>query len=93
MHVPDEFRSMAERFHQDVFAVTDGLPDLAGYVVEQLTERQKKNLRIYLSEIISHRYSDEQLQNIWDGTSAEVGFSEGLREILTIIRDHIDRRI
>lgn len=66
-------------------------PDrLSGIRRAQLFAEELKRLKAFLSEIIS-RYSDEQLQNLWAGTTAEMGFSEGFRTVLTMIRDHIER--
>jgi hypothetical protein len=54
-----------------------------------LSSKEQKRLKAFLSEIISNRYADEQLQSLWDQTSAKIGFPEGLRMVLTMIRDHI----
>jgi hypothetical protein len=90
MPVPDEFRKMAIRFHQDLFVDWDSSwPGLAEFVVGGLSPEELKRLKAFLSEIVSDRYSDEQLQNLWAETPAEIGFPDGFRTLLTMIRDHI----
>jgi hypothetical protein len=85
----EEFRKMAGNFHQDFLLPPDTLEDSTKFVLCNLTPEELKRLKAYLSEIVSNRYSDEQLQNLWAETSAEVGFPEGLRMVLTMVRDHI----
>lgn len=89
MYPSKEFLKMSERFFQDLDTVADRPSELAKFVLGDLTTAEKKILREFLSEILTDRYSDEQLQDLWAKTHAEVGFPEGLRKILTIVRDHI----
>jgi hypothetical protein len=91
MLVPEEFRRMAERFHQDIFEDWDSSwSDLTKFVVGGLSPKEQKKLKAFLSEIVSNHYSDEQLQNLWSQTAAEVGFPEGIRIVLTQVREHIE---
>src|SRR3712207_4224051 len=90
MWMPDEFRKIAANFYQDLFDPADPLIDSVESAVHNFSAEELKRLKAFLSEIIS-RYSDEQLQNLWAGTTAEIGFSEGFRTVLTMIRDHIER--
>ncbi len=90
MQIPGEFRKMAENFHQDWLLPPDTLEDATKFVLWNLLPEERKRLKAFLSEIVSDRYSDEQLQNLWAQTSAEIGFPEGLRMVLTMVRDHIE---
>lgn len=91
MFVSDEFRKMAERFIQDIDIVADSKAALAKFVLGDLTPAELTRLRAYLSEIVTNRYSDEQLINLWNTTPTEIEFFHGneLRNVLTFIRDQI----
>lgn len=91
MYPTAEFLKMSELFIQDFDLVADTPSHLAKFVLGELNDEEKAKLRRFLSEIITDRYSDEQLQNLWAKTQAEVGFPRDLRKVLTMIRDHIDR--
>lgn len=89
MYPSAEFLKMSERFFQDLDLVANSEAELAKFVLGDLSDAEKKRLREFLSEIISDQHSDEQLENLWAMTSAEVGFPQGLRKVLTLVRDHI----
>jgi hypothetical protein len=89
MLVPAEFYKMAANFGQDLFVARDADIRWARLVLWNLTEEELKSLKAYLSELISDRYSDEQLQNLWAQMPVEIGFSPGLRTVLTMVRDQI----
>jgi hypothetical protein len=89
MYPSKEFLKMSERFFQDLDLVASSEAELAKFVLGGLTDAEKERLRVFLSEIVSDRCSDEQLQELWAKTPAEVGFPEGLRKVLVPVRGHI----
>jgi hypothetical protein len=89
MHAPPEFLKMAANFHQDVLLPPDTLADAAKFAVWNLSPEELKRLKAFLSEIVTDRYSEEQLQNLWAQTAAEIGFDPGLRMVLAMVRDQI----
>lgn len=92
MQVPVEFQKMAEYFHQDIFVISESRADLAEWVLAGFSESERQGLKSFLSEIVSSRYSDEQLLNLWDGMPAEIWFGDAreFRELLVFIRDQIE---
>lgn len=90
MFIPAEFKKMADNFHQDSFDREDSLTYWAKFVLWNLSAAERNALKAYLSEIVTDRCSDEQLQAIWAQTSAEIGFDPGLRIVLAMVRDQID---
>ena len=89
MHVPEEFWKMAENFHQDWLLPPDTLEDAARFALHNLSPDEQSRLKAFLWAIISQA-SEDQLQELWAQTRAEVGFSEGLRLVLATVRDQID---
>jgi hypothetical protein len=89
MHAPPEFLKMAANFHQDILLPPDTLTDAAKFAVQNLSPTELKSLKDFLSEIVGDRHSDEQLQNLWAQTAAEIGFDPGLRMVLATVRDQI----
>jgi hypothetical protein len=45
----------------------------------------------FLNHLLTGNYSDAQLQEIYRKGDADIGFREGLRYFLALVRDGIDR--
>jgi hypothetical protein len=88
MHAPPEFQKMAANFHQDVLLPPDTLADAAKFALWNLSSGERETLKAFLSQIVT-QYSDEQLEMLWAQTRAEIGFPEGLRMVLTMVRDQV----
>jgi hypothetical protein len=92
MKIPEEFYEFCLYLHQDSFDVYGREPeDLAAGPLRHMSKEQKLTLRAFLDQLLTGNYPDDQLQEIYRGTDAEIGFREGLRYFLGLVRDTIDR--
>lgn len=57
-----------------------------------MSKEQKLALRAFLNHLLTGSHSDDELQEIYRGADAEIGFrGEELRYFLGLVRDTIDR--
>jgi len=93
MQIPEEFYDFCLYLHQDSFHMYGTDPkNIAAGAMEHMSETQKQTLAAFLNELLTGSHSDDQLQEIYRGTDAEIGFrGEELRHFLGLARDTIDR--
>lgn len=92
--IPEEFYDFCLYLHQDSFYVYGTNPeDIAAGAMKHMSKAQKQTLATFLGELLTGNYSDAQLDEIYRGTDAEIGFRETLRYFLTLTRDLIDRGV
>ena len=92
MQVPAEFRKLCGRFFQDIFLVTSSDDERAQFLIDGLTQEERRRLRQFLDEVIA-QHSAEQLISLWNNTPADFFLldGEGIRLLLKRVRDRIDR--
>lgn len=94
MQIPEEFYDFCLYLHQDSFYVYGTDPkDIAAGAMAHMSKEQKLALRAFLEQLLTGDYSDAQLDEIYRGTDAEIGFRETLRYFLALTRDTIDRAV
>jgi hypothetical protein len=92
MQIPEEFYEFCLNLHQDSFYVYGREPqDLAAGPLRFVPKEKHAALRAFIDHLLTGNYSDEQLQKIYRSTDADIGFPEGLRYFLGLVRDTIDR--
>lgn len=92
MQIPDEFYDFCLYLHQDSLHVYGTeMQNIAAGALRHMPKEQKLALRSFLEHLLTGNYSDAQLDEIYRGTDAEIGFRSNLRHFLTLTRDTIDR--
>jgi hypothetical protein len=92
MQIPEAFYDFCLLLHQDSFVLYGReLQDLAAGPLQYMSKDQKVALRAFLNHLLAGNYSDGQLQEIYRKGDADIGFREGLRYFLGLVRDTIDR--
>lgn len=73
MTVPDAFTAIANSFHQDTFLFHNSLDSAIRGSISELTSEQMRIAKDYLDELLSGKYSREQLIDIWSKSPAGSG--------------------
>lgn len=91
MIIPDEFKRLASGFYQGSDREVATLQDWIASALKPLDPKERETLKKFLTDVLSARVDEVELQRIWNGTSADYYFSEsgGMRAFLTMIRDSI----
>lgn len=79
MTIPEAFRFMCIHFYQGVTEDYQTKDDLIDFAISDLTREQRKIVRDYLDELMSGRYSEEQIERIWRQAGADVHISRGIK--------------
>ncbi|HEY8161300.1 MAG: hypothetical protein ACR650_04400 [Methylocystis sp.] len=79
IHIPEEFRFMCLHFYQGVTEDYDSNEKLIGFALSDLDSNQRKVVRDYLDELMSGKYSDEQIEAIWRQAGADIRISSGVK--------------
>ncbi|MGE0338997.1 MAG: hypothetical protein AB7O79_03870 [Xanthobacteraceae bacterium] len=93
MKIPYEFHQLAGVFYPGSNKDTDSLEGWVESVVRFYGNKQYMPvIKKFIDELLEGNYSDEQLKEIWNGTSAGYDFSDGgHRVFFSLIRDAIER--
>lgn len=73
MTIPDAFNEIANSFHQDTFLFYKSLDDAVRGSIAELTPEQMQIAKDYLDELLSGKYSREQLIDFWMTSPAGSG--------------------
>lgn len=91
MTVPEEFYDFCLYLHQDSASVYG--PDVQDWITGALghmTHAQRRVLRGFLDDLVSSKYSDEQIARLYRSTNAEIAI-ENARLFFSAVRDTITR--
>lgn len=93
MQIPDTFYEFCLRLHQDSFILYGREPEaVAAGALQYMSKEEKVALRAFLDHLLTGKYSDAQLQEIYRKGDADLWFSdESLRYFLELVRAAIDR--
>ena len=89
MTMPRAFKTFAMGFPQDIdVSPPISFGDMVGAAVTGVDQDEFGSLKIYLDELLSGRYSMEQLREIWDASPSNIYFHQGeeLLKVLTCAR-------
>lgn len=84
----EEFKHICRLFHQDFpIDVTEDI-EMIREAVRALEPDRRRALRSYLDDLLSGRYTDDELQDIWFASPADVYFPEPgeLQKVLRLLR-------
>lgn len=93
MDIPQAFDKVTLWFHQDLDVVETPLPEYMMTPISQLDQAERRELKLFLDELLSGRHSAEELQRVWFKSNADIYFhsDEGLRQVLEMMRSLCDR--
>lgn len=77
MQIPDEFRQFCHWFYQgsrDDFATYE---EWIGHAVARVDGKQKEVIRKFLDELLSGKYSDQEVAQVWRNAGPDYDFNEG----------------
>jgi hypothetical protein len=77
VQTPDAFKSLCRSFYQGVDEVYLTKEDMIRSAVSELTTTQKSIVKEYLIELMSGKYDEEQLWNIWENAGARIRITDG----------------
>ncbi|MBU1212967.1 MAG: hypothetical protein KJ587_17105 [Alphaproteobacteria bacterium] len=94
MKIPKEINDVCRNFHQDIHLHTKTLDDMVEFATNGIGDTERKIVAAYLDEILSDRFSDDDLKDIWYKTPADVYFPEGghLRQLLEKMREALSKQ-
>lgn len=73
--VPDAFRKLCSYLHQDVGFDGLGPDDWIAIVQKNLSQAEKSVVRRFLSELLNHSATDEDLMEVWRKSDADILFA------------------
>ncbi|MBI1867667.1 MAG: hypothetical protein HYS06_05155 [Methylocystis sp.] len=72
MDIPDEFNKIGNAFHQDTLLIYKTLDDAIQASI-RMSPQKRKIAKDFFDELLSGKYSDEELAAIWNKTPANSG--------------------
>ncbi len=95
MKASSEFNRLCQFFHQDVLRLFPSLEIAAVESVMSLTKAERPIVRNVLERVLASGRSDEEVEELWRQSPAQIGFSEprGVRHLLEMVRDALDAQL
>ena len=72
MTLPAPFRKFTSYFHQDIDIVYKSPEALVDYALRDFTPQERQALQEFMAELLSGKFDEMQLREIWDKGRAEV---------------------
>lgn len=77
--IPDEFRFLCRSFYDGVGEVYSSTQEMVDDAVATLTPEQKLVVKDYLDELMSGKYDEQQLWDIWEQAGACFRITTGVK--------------
>ena len=89
MDTPDEFKKVCRNLVQGL--EISSAQELVQIALLEVEPQERPAIKAFLGELLSGRYSDDQLRDIWWSMPSDVVFYEGRDVVtfLTMLRDEI----
>jgi hypothetical protein len=84
MQFPPAFRKVCLNLGQDMSDIVSSLDDLVNYSLMGIDETDATEIKPYLEELLSGRYNNDQLKEVWWTNPATVVFYDG-RDVSTFL--------
>jgi hypothetical protein len=92
MQIPDEFYDFCLYLHQDSFEVYGrSIEEIVDGAMRHMPRDRRARLGDYVTHLLAGGYSDQELQDIYRSTDAEIGIRTGIRQFLITVRDATGR--
>jgi len=88
---PEEFKKVCRNLAQGLDLVVSTPKQLMQVALSGIEPRERPAIKAFIDELLSGRYSDEQLKEIWWSMPADIVFHEGRGVVafLTMLREEI----
>jgi len=89
MEATESVKNLFRGFHQDMFEYAQTPEAIAQEALGFLTLDDIPPVVAYLDDLLSGRYSDEEIQAIWHRMPADIYFTDarGAVKVLSLVRD------
>lgn len=89
MEVTESVKNLFRGFHQDMFEYAQTPEAIAEEALGFLGPEDAPSVIAYLDDLLSGRYSDDEIQAIWHKMPADIYFTEasGTVKVLSLVRD------
>jgi hypothetical protein len=89
MEITDSVKNLFRGFHQDMFEVAHSAEEIAEQALGFLGPNDAPPVIAFLDDLLSGRYSDEEVQKIWHEMPADIYFDDarGTIKVLGLVRD------
>jgi hypothetical protein len=93
MLIPEAFKRLGKQFHQDVAVVHESSDDMIKSAIRGFNQNERRIIAAFLDELLSDRYNDIELRNVWWKSSAEIDFASAaqLRSFLRLVRSKLPK--
>jgi hypothetical protein len=92
MTVPSEFETFCRAFHQDIFILHPKVEDAVRVALMSLDDRQKRSLRDFLVELVSDKFSDEDLRVLWSNSGADFHLRGARQFFGTVLKELVQQK-
>lgn len=91
--IPDEFKQACRNLGQDLGYEKPSQPLMAQIALIGIEQNERLVIKAFLDELLSGRYTAEELREFWWSTTADIYFHEGqdLIAFLTLMRAEIEK--
>jgi len=90
---PEEFKKVCRNLMQGLDLVVSTPEQLMQVALFGIEPRERPAIKAFIDELLSGRYSDEQLKDIWWSMPADIVFYEGKAVVafLTMLRTEVTK--
>lgn len=91
--IPDEFKKACRNLGQDLSYEKPTQALMAQIALIGIEQKERLIIKAFLDELLSGRYTADQLKEVWWSTPADIYFHEGqdLITFLTLMRDEVEK--
>ena len=91
MKVPEKFKPIFRKFRQESDIIYGTPQEMASLVVKKLNLKDNIDAKIYFDELLSGRYTQKELQDLWFNSGAGIYFENNtLVPFLKMMRSMMD---
>jgi hypothetical protein len=89
---PEEFRKVCRNLVQDLDLVASTPQELMQVAMLGIEPQERPAIKAFIDELLSGRYSDDQLKEIWWSMPSDIVFHEGKGVVtfLRMLRDEVE---
>jgi hypothetical protein len=84
MLVPVEFQKLCCFFDQDMMLIHRSLEAAIAYALDALNADERVVVRDFLDELLSGHHNDEEIDQVWQESRAQIGFTNA-RELIIVL--------
>ena len=90
---PDEFKKVCRNLLQDLDLVVSSAEALMQVALVGVEPRERPVIKAFLDELLSGRYSDDELKDFWWSMPSDIVFHEGKGVVafLSMLRDEVQK--